>query len=192
MLFRRRHRQTVLQRLRDFLWPGRRLHRGWLYVWHRVKRISASPHAIALGFAAGAFASFTPYVGFHFLIAGLIALALGGSIIASAFGTCVGNPLTFPLIWYATYNLGSLLLGHGLRSSVELDLPQGMFLQLLSDPVEFWRSVWGQIGRFILPMTVGSIPVGLAVSAVIYYVVRAVVTAYQNRRQSRFVRERLQ
>ena len=192
MLFRRRHRQTVFQRLAIFLWPGRRLHRGWVYVWHRLKRISGSPHAIALGFAAGAFASFTPYLGFHFLIAGLIALALGGSIIASAFGTCVGNPLTFPLIWYATYNLGSLLLGYDLRSSVEINLPEGMLLQLLTDPVEFWRTIWGQIGRFVVPMTVGSIPIGLAVSAVIYYMVRAVVAAYQDRRQGRFVKERLQ
>lgn len=191
MLFRRRRRQTAIQRLAIFLWPGRGLHRGWVYAWHRVKRISGSPHAIAMGFAAGAFASFTPYIGFHFLIAGLIALALGGSIIASAFGTCVGNPLTFPLIWYATYNLGGLLLGYDLRSSFEINLPDGMLLQLLTHPVEFWRLIWGELGRFVVPMTVGSLPIGLAVAALIYYIVRPTVAAYQNRRQSRLVKERL-
>lgn len=190
MMFRRRQRPTVLQRALLFLWPRGGVQRGWRYVWHRVTRISATPHAIALGFAAGTFASFTPYIGFHFIIAGLIALAVGGSIIASAFGTVVGNPVTFPLIWLSTYNLGGLLLGYERRSSVHLDLPDGMFLMLFTTPGEFWRAFWKGVGPYIVPMTVGSIPLGIAAATVVYFVVRSAVTGYQLRRQARLARER--
>jgi uncharacterized protein (DUF2062 family) len=64
------------------------------------------PRGIALGFAARAFVSFTPFIGVHFILAGLLAFALRASILASAIGTVVGNPVSFPFIWLAAYNLG--------------------------------------------------------------------------------------
>ncbi len=73
MLFRRREGPTLLHKTLSFLWPRRGLQRGWRYLWHRVTRISATPHTIALGVAIGAFISFTPFVGLHLIIAWLIA-----------------------------------------------------------------------------------------------------------------------
>ena len=55
--------------------------------------------------------SFTPLIGFHFILAAFIALVLRGSLLASAAGTMVGNPLTFPLIWMATFKVGNVLTG---------------------------------------------------------------------------------
>ena len=57
---------------------------------------------VAAGVAAGAFTSFTPFMGLHFLFAALFAWAIRGNLLASALGTFVGNPLTFPFIWAAT------------------------------------------------------------------------------------------
>ena len=34
-----------------------------------------------------------------------------GSILASALGTFFGSPLTFPLIWITTFNIGNWFLG---------------------------------------------------------------------------------
>jgi len=104
-MFLRRKSPGFWLRVRNLIWPKMGLSRAWRYVVHRMARLKASPHAIALGFAAGAFASFTPFVGLHFILAGLIAFALRSSILASAIGTVVGNPLTFPFIWLSTYNV---------------------------------------------------------------------------------------
>jgi len=190
MLFRRRHGTTHLQRLLAFLWPQRGLQRGWRYLWHRMRRISATPHNIALGVAIGAFVSFTPFIGLHFLLAGVIALALGGNIVASALGTAVGNPLTFPFIWLASYNLGALLLGHSQRTSISIEHPDDMIGLLFSDPGAFWRALWSAIDPYVVPMTVGSIPLGLACGLALYFVVRSGATGYQHRREARLCRQR--
>ena len=190
MLFRRRQGPSPFQRLSSVLWPRRGLHRGWRYLGHRVARISATPHTIALGVAAGAFASFTPFLGFHFIIAGLIAFAFGGSILASALGTAVGNPLTFPFIWLASYNFGALFLGYRERSVIHIDLPDGIMVLLFTRPAEFWRVFWFAIDPYIVPMTVGGIPLGLACGVAVYVIVRSAVAGYQHRRRARLCKAR--
>lgn len=173
-----------------FLWPQRGLQRGWRYLWHRMTRISATPHTIALGAATGAFVSFTPFIGFHFLLAAAIALALGGSIVASALGTAVGNPLTFPFIWLASYDLGALLLGYRQRKHIDIDVPDDMLMLLFTDPLAFCRAVWSAIDPYVVPMTVGGIPLGLACGLAVYVLVRSAVAGYQRRRRALLRRER--
>ena len=190
MLFRRREGPTPFQRFLSFLWPRRGLQRGWRYLWHRLTRISATPHTIALGVAIGAFVSFTPFLGLHFLLAGLIALALGGSILASALGTAVGNPLTFPFIWLSTYNLGAMLLGYRQRTRVSIDLPDNMLMLLFTEPGRLWRAFWYAIDPYLVPMTVGGSPLGLACGLAVYFIVRSAVAGYQRRRQARLCGER--
>jgi uncharacterized protein len=190
MLFRRRQGPTPIQKTLSFLWPKRGLQRGWRYLWHRVTRISATPHTIALGVAIGAFVSFTPFMGLHFLIAALLALALGGNILASALGTAVGNPLTFPFIWLASYNLGAMLLGYRQRTRIHIDLPDHMLKLVFSEPGLVWRAFWRAVDPYILPMLVGGIPLGLACGLAVYIIVRSAVAGYQRRRQARICRER--
>ncbi len=189
MLFVPRQKPTFASRLQTIMWPKRGLKRAWIYLWHRVSRISATPHIIALGFAAGAFASFTPFVGFHFIIAAIIALAIGGSVLASALGTSVGNPLTFPFIWLATYQAGNYILRREPSHDVNLYLPDGTMLLLFQDPAEFWRIMWEAIGPVLVPMLVGCVPVGLVVAAVLYFLVRPAVRGYQARRRARLARQ---
>ena len=190
MLFRMRNPRTFWQRATHFVWPRKGLRRGWHYIAHRVKRISAPPHVIALGFAAGVFASFTPFIGFHFIIAGLIAFAVGGNIVASAFGTAVGNPLTFPFIWVATYNVGAMMLGVATRGSVAIDLPDGLLSLLFSNPVQFWEEFWRALHPVLLPMSIGALLIGLPVSAAIYLMLKRAVEGYQHRRRRRHRRGR--
>ena len=190
MLFRRRQGPTLFQKMLIFAWPRRGLQRGWRYLWHRMTRISATPHTIALGAAIGAFVSFTPLIGLHFLVAGAIALALGGSIVASALGTAVGNPLTFPFIWLASYNFGALLLGYRQRTRIRIDLPDEILSLVFTDPGALWRAFWAAVDPYIVPMTVGGVPLGLVCGLAVYLVVRSAVASYQRRRQARICRER--
>jgi uncharacterized protein len=171
MLFRRRNTESWRERLRVHLWPRRSWNRSSRYVVHRIRRLAATPHAVALGFAAGVFAAITPFLGAHLIMAALIAWAIGGSIVASVFGTFLGNPLTYPFIWYATYKVGNLMLGaHAAKK--QIDLSNGIF-----------QSSLDHLWPILKPMTLGTIPIGLGVAAISYFLVRPAVEAYQHRRR---------
>jgi len=170
MLFRRREAMSLLERLRVSLWPRRSWSRSTRYVVHRVRRLSATPHAVALGFAAGVFAACTPFMGFHMLMASLLAWIAGGSIVAAILGTFVGNPLTYWLFWIGTYELGSVMLGSG-QDKLRLDFSEGFFQT-------------DQIWAAVRPMTLGAVPLGLALGALSYALVRPAVNAYQHRRRA--------
>jgi uncharacterized protein len=171
MLFKRRETESWWERMRVHLWPRRSWGRSSRYVVYRLRRLSATPHAIALGFAAGAFNATTPYLGTHMAMATLLAWAIGGSIIASLLGTFIGNPLTYPFIWFGTYKLGNIMLGtHGTNKPI--DLSSGVFKYSLA---HLWP--------ILKPMTLGCIPIGLAIACLSYVVVRPMVEAYQHRRR---------
>lgn len=177
MLFKRRSRPNLWERLRVALWPRRTWLRSWRYFAKRILRLSASPHAIAAGFAAGAFSSITPFVGLHFLFGFLIAYVTGGNLIASAFGTALGNPITFPIIWATTFRVGRWILGLGDRAEPPIDMAEGVFEHSLD-------SLW----PVLQPMIVGAIPLGIIVWFSCYILVRMLVRTYQEARRKRFAK----
>lgn len=171
MLFRRREAESLLGRMRVHLWPRRSWRRSSRYVVYRLRRLSDSPHAVAIGFAAGVFSAVTPFLGTHMIMAALIAWAIGGSIVAALLGTFIGNPLTYPVFWYSTYEVGNLMLG-GTVAKQRIDLSDGIFQSSLE-----------QLWPILKPMSLGSIPVGLALAALSYVLVKPMVEAYQHRRR---------
>jgi uncharacterized protein (DUF2062 family) len=171
MLFRRREAESFLERIRVHLWPRRSWSRSTRYVVYRLRRLSDTPHAVALGFAAGVFAALTPFIGTHLMMAMLLAWIIGGSIVAAVLGTFVGNPLTYPAIWYGTYQFGNLLLG-GETQAPQIDLSGGIF-----------QSSLDQLWPIIKPMALGSLPLGLALAALSYFLVKPMVEAYKHRRR---------
>ena len=68
------------------------------------------PHSIALGCAVGVFAVFTPFLGLQMMLGAMLALALRGSVVASAVGSFAGNPLTCSIIWVSTFTVGNVFL----------------------------------------------------------------------------------
>src|SRR4029078_6570618 len=171
MLVGGRKEESILGRIRVHLWPRRSWSRSTRYVLYRLKRLSESPHAVALGFAVGVFSAATPFLGTHMVMAALIAWAVGGSIVAAVLGTFFGNPLTYPLLWYTTYEVGHLMLG-GRAVKHNIDLSNGIFQSSL-------EKLW----PILKPMSLGCIPVGLALAALSYVLVKPMVEAYKNRRR---------
>jgi uncharacterized protein (DUF2062 family) len=112
-LFRRRVPHSWGRRVREILWPSQGYARSARYLAHRVKRLHATPHAIAAGFASGAAMSFLPAIGLHFLLSFALAWVLRGNLIAAALGTAIGNPLTFPIIYSTAYRLGRRMMSAG-------------------------------------------------------------------------------
>ncbi|MDE0390464.1 MAG: DUF2062 domain-containing protein [Rhodospirillales bacterium] len=150
-----------------------RIFRYWTF---KLKRLQGSPYAIACGFACGAAVSFTPFIGFHFILAAVLAWAMRGNIIASAIGTAVGNPWTFPFIWAGIMWIGTWILGYERGQELPAELTFG--------------AIFEQPGTVLLPMLVGSLPTGVIVWLLIYFPVRRVVGNYQHHRQARRLRRR--
>ncbi len=185
-MFKRRNKPPILSRVANIFWPRVGLMRSVKYTWHRIARISGSAHFITIGVVSGVFASWTPFVGFHFLLAAMIALILRGSLFASAIGTFFGNPFTFPFIWISTYNIGGFLLGLDAKSAIDLSLPHGTIMLIFKNPLLFGETIWGAIGPYFVPMLIGSIPPGLFTGVIFYFMLRPVIAKYKERRRVKF------
>lgn len=184
MLFKRRDKPSHLERLRVAVWPRHSFARSARYFSKRVLRLTASPHAIAMGFAAGAFASITPFIGLHFLLSFVIAFVVGGNMVAAALGTVVGNPLTFPFIWASTYKVGSMILYGEAKELDHRALDKhldGGFLEKSLDTLL----------PLIKPMLVGAVPLGLITATLFYFLVFYSVRAYQRTRRQKLASRRL-
>ena len=175
-LFRRREKLSLLARLRRFVWPRMGWGRIFRYWTFKLKRLQGSPYAIACGFACGASVSFTPFIGFHFILAAVLAWAMRGNIIASAIGTAVGNPWTFPFIWFGIMQIGTWILGYEAGQELPAELTFG--------------AIFEQPGTVLLPMLVGGLPTGVIVWVLIFFPIRRVVGNYQHHRQARRLRRR--
>ena len=165
----------MLHRVREAVWPRKGWRRATLYLAHRVRRLPGTPYRIAAGFACGAAISFTPFIGFHFAGAALLALIMRANVVASAIGTAVGNPWTFPLIWAWIYTLGQWMLG---RPAIS-EIPEILSLTYIFDrPMEV---LW--------PMTLGGIPTAIAAWFGFYLPIRGAVAEYQYLRRRRIRRK---
>lgn len=174
MLFQRRQKLGLTERLRLVLVPQRSYARSFRYFCKRVLRLTATPHAIAAGVAAGVFASWTPFLGLHFIIAFALAYMIAGNMVAAGLGTAFGNPFTLPIIWATSYDLGHrLLVTHDGAQRAGLDLAR-----LVSD------FDLGQLWAPILkPMLVGGVIPGLICGLVFYGLTYWGVAVFQDRRR---------
>lgn len=162
--------------MRTALWPRRSFGRSFQYFIKRVLRLTATPHAIAAGVAAGVFASWTPLLGFHFVLAFALSYALAGNMMAAAIGTGFGNPISFPFIWALTLKIGNLLIG--IETGVHqkhVDL-QALLRHL--DVSQLWDPV-------LKPMLIGAIPPGIITAVGFYILTYWGVRVFQTRRKSR-------
>lgn len=174
MLFKRRSPANLWQRTRAALWPRKGFWRPPLYLYHRTVRLRATPHAIAMGIAAGVAVSWTPFIGFHFVSAFALAFLLGGNFFAAALGTAFGNPFTFPFIWLLTWRFGNSLLG---RSSFERDHIDLVGMVKTFDLADIWRPL-------LEPMAVGAIVPAVVCGALFYGLTFFAVKAFQEKRQA--------
>lgn len=160
---------------------------------HRLRRLPDPSHKISRGIAVGVFVSFTPFFGFHFVVAAALAWVIRGNIVASLLATFFGNPLTFPLIAATSMELGSFILGH---PHVPL---QVVFADFAYAAGELWRNFiaaltagelnWGRLDQFFsnvfLPYLVGGFFPGLLMGIIFYILSNPVIAAYQKARIAR-------
>ena len=185
-MFRRREKIRMLQKLRDWLWPYMGWARAFTYWAHRVNRLPGSTYSLSAGIAFGAAISFTPFVGLHLILAALFAWVFRANIIASAIGTLVGNPWTFPFIWIWIYQLGIWMGVGGLPDNMgELEFTAlfgNIFSTILALDMNYLVKVaWPVIG----PMLAGAIPTALASWFMFYLLSAFVLKSVHQRRLKR-------
>jgi uncharacterized protein (DUF2062 family) len=185
-MFRRRRKLALIERLRETLWPRAGWRRSTLYLFKRLARIKGTPYALAAGFACGAAVSFTPFVGFHFIISALIAWIIRANALAAVIGTAVGNPWTFPFIWAWVYGLGVWMGVGGVSAGTEeMDFAALSRATLDAlwrlDMVYLGQQAWPWFG----PMLAGSIPTAVVVWLAVFLPLKPAIEAQHHRRRTR-------
>lgn len=172
MVFKRRNPAPFWARLRELMAPRKGWRRGFQYLGKRMQRLPDSPHRIALGLACGVQASFTPFFGFHFVIAAALAFLIRGNLLASAIGTFIGNPVSFPFIAGSAMWLGRRITG------IDMHSEQRTFS---------FGWLWDNLDAIFLPYLVGGLLPGIAAATVAYWLSRPVIAAFQKRRRKKMM-----
>jgi uncharacterized protein (DUF2062 family) len=134
----------------------------------RIRQLEGNPHYIALGMAVGTFISITPIIPLQTVVAVTLAFFVRGSKSAAALGTWLSNPLTIPLVYYADYKLGCILLNcQTMVDNIAFD----SFSQLMDLGLEVTSA-----------MLLGSLLIGSIIGVIAYFVTFRVFASI--RRQS--------
>jgi hypothetical protein len=185
MLFKRRSSPPLCERLRAVFWPRSGWARVLTYAALRVVRLRRGAHEVALGVAVGAFAAVTPLLGAQMALAALAALALRASVTAALLATFVGNPLSWPFIWAGTYALGRYMLGlDALAAPTDVVLRlDALWQALMQGSFDMVSAALALLAPVLAPMLVGSVPLGLLVGGIFYYIVRKAVLGSRRARR---------
>ena len=182
-MFNRRTKPNLNSTLRELIWPKMGPRRALTYWIHRISRIPDSIYAISAGIAFGASISFTPFVGLHFILAGLLAWVFRANIIASAIGTIVGNPWTFPIIWLWIYNLG-VWMGFGTLDKEHSFQFSDLFGKILTALLTFDTTYLMKVAWPILsPMLAGAVPTSIIIWFGFYFLTKFVLKSVKGKRQ---------
>lgn len=119
----------------------------------RFSKKGLSTHEISFGVAVGIFVGFIPVLGTHTVLAIGLAYFLRLNTLIVLLGTQICNPLSFPFMIFISAEIGSLILN-------------GSFLA-----VKFSRDI-DYLNRYLWPIIVGSIVLGIVVSGLSYFLVR--------------------
>jgi uncharacterized protein (DUF2062 family) len=192
MVFKRRDKQSLLQRLRTLFFPKKGWKRSFKYVGHRVKRIPDTSHKIALGAAIGVFVCFSPILGVHMAMALIIVFLLRANLVASFITTMFGNPVTYPFIAAVSLGLGRTILGMNAKDD-DFQSLHSAFWQAFTDTWQLIQSWFGFAERpdgladflsnLFLPYLIGGTIIGLVSGAITYFLLRPVIGDYQIRRR---------
>jgi uncharacterized protein (DUF2062 family) len=135
----------------------------------RFKQLNGDPHYVALGMAIGVFISVTPTIPFHTVIALALAFILRGSKAAAAIGVWFSNPITIPLFYKGSYDVGVSILGDSAPFSTEYE----SILELL------------KLGADVtLAMITGGIILGIFPGIAAYFITRNIFIKLRLRKKS--------
>ena len=135
----------------------------------RFKQLNGDPHYVALGMAIGVFISVTPTIPFHTAIALALAFILRGSKTAAAIGVWFSNPITIPLFYMGSYDVGMSILGNSAPFNVEYE----SIIELL------------KLGADVtIAMITGGVILGILPAIATYFITRRIFIKIRSRKKS--------
>jgi uncharacterized protein (DUF2062 family) len=165
----------------EVLWPSMGWRAFFRYMVLQVLRLADNPHRVALGVAVGVWVSWTPFLGFHNLAIVTICWLTGASILAGLASAFIGNPWTFPFMWWSAYELGQRVLG--LHHVKVLNILEGLTLHKLL------AHLWPLVKLVFLPTLTGAAILGFINAAIFYWLALRAMQAYTARRAKRWAEQ---
>ena len=151
----------------SFKFLSNKLRRFFSYYKLKLARLPASSYAISAGFACGSMVSFTPLLGFHFVLAVVFSYLFRANYIAALIGTIVGNPISFPFIWGLIYKVGAFIVD---RSDNNL-IPNINFEIIIKQTYDIF-----------VPMLVGGAVLAIPVWVLTYFITYSFVSSFKKAR----------
>lgn len=148
----------------SFKFFSNKLRRFFSYYKFKLARLPASSYAISAGFACGSMVSFTPLIGFHFVLAVMFAYLLRANYIAALIGTIVGNPISFPFIWGLIYKVGAFIVDKpedNLRPNINFEI------------------IINQTYDIFIPMLVGGAVLAIPIWVITYFITYSFVSSFK-------------
>ena len=152
----------------SFKFFSNKLSRFFSYYKFKLARLPASSYAISAGFACGSMVSFTPLLGFHFILAVVFAYLLRANYIAALIGTIVGNPISFPFIWGLIYKVGAFIVDKpedNLRPNINFEI------------------IINQTYDIFIPMLVGGAVLAIPIWIITYFITYSFVSSFKKAKQ---------
>ena len=174
-MFVRSTKRHIIRELREAVWPTMGWDRAMMYYKHRLLRTPGSTYKIVGGLAVGMAVSFLPLLGTHWIEAIFLGWVMRVNKFAAWVGTGIGNPLTFPLMFWADYKIGAYIFGiRGMNDRV-----------MQPDQITWHHFLENPMGLF-LPMLLGGVILAIVVwpiaYALLYYPIRAMRRGYRDYR----------
>jgi uncharacterized protein (DUF2062 family) len=142
--------------------------------YYRFLRLRGAPEQISLGIALGVFIGMTPFLGFHTVIAVMLAAVFKWSKIAAGVGVFITNPFTAPFIYPLTYKLGAKVAGFSkLNHFPKLFEPGGVIGLMKNSPM------------ILVDLVVGGVIIGIPLAIISYYAALYVVSSARKRMEKR-------
>ena len=138
------------------------------------------PEMIAASFALGVAISFTPLIGFHWIIALALAFLLRLRKIDVLLGTLVVNPLTIVPVSAAAIEVGRFVL-HARREAVT-HLPWHQLLHR-----EFWEQATPHVRAIGLHWFVGMFVLSFLAGALTYNILATILRRRRDRERTSFL-----
>lgn len=135
----------------------------WKKTIKTILSLDSHPGHISLGFSVGVFISFTPFIGFHSIMAIVIAFVFRLNKLTCVTATWVNTPLTVIPMLGLSYKLGSFLLG---------DPPVELHVKSME---------WQYLKPHAASLMIGSSIIGFLAAVLSYIVVYYVIVRYRQK-----------
>ncbi len=146
--------------------------RRWL---DALLHVADTPERTAAAFAVGVFFGFSPFLGFHTLLAIIVAFLFDLNRVAALLGVYSNLPWIIAPYYAIVTMLGAKIIGH--KPPVGFKMQLAALFELSVFHAEFWHQLITILKPLLWPYTVGSMLGAILMAAIAYPLALAFVTS---------------